>query len=588
MQKRFYGGQKISTKFRNMKLSKKMMSVYLAAACMTYIVSMAGLQVSFTIYDDKLYEKSLQELEFFAQNVDDDLEEVENLSYTLAMDENVQEALRKAQDETYLSPAYYYRISPIRKIILDEVNIHPSVKNVVYTDGKSVNILVGTDCGDAGDDAYQSLLGLCREKRGGYVEGAPSSGFPYLLSGRDILETKNARLTYFGTLMITSDIEGMIEKKKSELKYADSLLFVYSKEGMVYGCRENIPAMPKAGNVQGSRIVHYEGERYFMCYLESGDNGWTYVNFVPYNRIFGQVLMLRYGMFAGILAVFVLTFAMVRRVAGIITSPLRQLTETIYLVEKGDFRGALDYLEVDEREDEAGLLTQEFQVMLEKIICLIHENYEKQILLKDTKYKMLQAQINPHFLSNTLNVVNWTIRAGKDEDARNMVVELGSLLRFSLSKERYASAEEEIAAAKSYITIQQYRYKNRAEFEVMTQGDLDGYMVPRMILQPLIENSISYGVDQSLERCRIRVSAIEDHGLTLCVEDEGPGMNEEELAAVRNGTVVPKGHGIGLSNIRERLGSAFGDSEFLIESSPGAGTKITIRMPKCSKENEDV
>ena len=109
-----------------------------------------------------------------------------------------------------------------------------------------------------------------------------------------------------------------------------------------------------------------------------------------------------------------------------------------------------------------------------------------------------------------------------------------------------------------------------------------------MILQPLIENSIHYGVEQSLNTCTIRVVAKEEDGLVFCVEDEGPGMDEEDLEAVRNGTIVPKGHGIGLKNIRERLHNACADSEFIIESSLGSGTRVTIRMPQKSKEKDDV
>lgn len=574
--------------FRNMNLSGKMISVYLAAAIMMYLISMAGLQMSFSIYDQKLYEKSLQELEFFIQRVGEDLRAIEDLSYTLAMDEEIQDILREAGREKYLSQSYYYMLSRIRRIVLNEVNIHPSVKNVIYTDGENVNMTIGTDCGTVSEAVYTKLHEVCSQMRGGYAALAPTEEFPYLLSGRDILETKNARLTYLGTFMITSDIAGMIEKKKSELKYAGSMLFVYSDDGIVCGKRENMPQLPQIDEGQGCRTIRYENERYLMCYLKSDKTGWMYVNYVPYNDILGQTAMLRYGMFAGIFAVFLVIYGMVHKVAGIITSPLRHLTQTIYLVEKGDFHGALDFLKVEERMDEAGLLTQEFQIMLEKIICLIHENYEKQLLLKDTKYKMLQAQINPHFMSNTLNVLNWTIRAGKNEDARRMVVELGSLMHFSLSRELYASASEELEAAKSYITIQQYRYKSRVRIQVVEEGDLSGYQVPRMILQPLIENSIHYGVEQSLNACAIRVLAREEDGLVFCVEDEGPGMDEEELAAVRNGTIVPKGHGIGLKNIRERLRNACAESEFIIESSLGSGTRVTIRMPQKSKEKDDV
>ncbi|MBO5522727.1 MAG: sensor histidine kinase [Roseburia sp.] len=577
----------IKNSFRNMKLAGKMVLVYLLVTGITCGISMIGLQASFHIYDTKIYDKSLQELEFFAQKVNDDLEKIENLSYTLAMDGDVQAALAEAADARYLSQEFYYKLYPIRKIFLNEINVHSSVQNAIYMDRKSVRIFIGTDCGEVEDETYQKLLAMCKEARGADVVLPPTEEFPYQLSGRDILETKNASLNYLGTVIITSDIAGTIEKQKNALEFSDSLLYVYSGDEMIYGSTQESPKLPKMDSSQGYQIIKHQGESYFMSYLKSEKNGWMYVNYVPYSHIMGQAVMLRYVMFGGLIVIFLITIVIMRKVASVITSPFQRLTETIYLAEQGDFKGARDFLQVEDRRDEAGLLAQDFKVMLEKIDSLIHENYEKQLLIKDTKYKMLQAQINPHFLYNTLNTVNWMIKG--NQDASKMIVELGNLMRASFAKEQYATVAEEVSMAKSYITIQQFRYKNRAVFELQEQGNLQKYMIPRMVLQPLIENAILYGVDQSLTGCRICVSAIEkEDDICIRVADDGPGMLPEELEAVRNFTIVPKGHGIGLKNIYERLKITYKNSEFLIDSKLGEGTVVIIRIPKIVKEKSDV
>lgn len=564
-----------------MKLSRKMVCIYVAVAGMSCAISMIGLQASFEIYDKKLYEKSLQELEFFTQNVNNGLQEIENLSYTLAMDGNVQEALTKALDTQYLSQEYYYTLMPIRKIFLDEVNIHPIARNAMYMDRQMVRIPIGTDCGIISEDTLGTLLAMCEQARGANVVLPPSESFPYQLSGRDILETKNARLTYLGTVIIASDVSEMIGMKKKELKYADSLLYVYSDSGMIYGSGEPPSSLPQMEQRQGYKIVKYQKKWYFMCYLKAESNGWMYVNYVPYNEIFGQMKMLRYGMLGGLLLIFFVTLCAMTRISNIITMPLYHLIEAMRLVEGGDFKRARKFLQVQERKDEAGLLTQEFRIMLEKIDSLIHENYEKQLLLKDTRYQMLQAQINPHFMSNTLNSVNWMIKAGENRDAGRMIVELGNLMQAAVSPESYVTVACEMEAAESYITIQQFRYKNHIAFQVEKQGDLERYIVPRMILQPLIENAIYYGANQSLKCCNICVSAREDErGVVLCVRDEGGGMEQYELEAVRNGTIKPKGHGIGLKNIRERLRMVYADCEMQIESEKGVGTQVVILIPR--------
>ena len=162
-----------------------------------------------------------------------------------------------------------------------------------------------------------------------------------------------------------------------------------------------------------------------------------------------------------------------------------------------------------------------------------------------------------------------------------MILELGKLLRAAFAKESYTTVQDEIRTVESYMAIQKFRYQNRVEFETYMSEDTGGYMVPRMILQPLVENSIYYGVDKSLSTCVIRVRAeVKDTWIVLSVEDNGSGMEAEELEEVRKGTITPKGHGIGLKNIRERMKMAYEDSGFVIESRPGEGTRIEIWLPK--------
>ena len=131
------------------------------------------------------------------------------------------------------------------------------------------------------------------------------------------------------------------------------------------------------------------------------------------------------------------------------------------------------------------------------------------------------------------------------------------------------------------MAIQAYRYRSRADFVVEKSGDLQKYQTPRMILQPLVENAICYGIEDSLEKCTVRVVVRETADSILYeVSDTGPGMDEETLRAVRDGTVQPKGNGIGLANIRVRLRLMFDDSEFVIDSVLGEGTNVHIRIPK--------
>ncbi len=574
--------------FKNLNLSRKMILSYLIVTGVFCAMSLAALQLSLGIYDSKLYEKSQQELEFFIQQVNAGLEDVEQLSYDAALDTQVQDQLNDMNSLDYLSLSYYYEMQKLREMLTNKILLYPDVKNVIFTDRNQVTMTVGMDCGEIDSRIYQSLLEEFSQKRGAYAFYPPTQEHPFLMSGRDILKKRDASLDYLGTLVFHTDIAGIIKRKNEELEQKPAMLFVYSSEGIIYKDEEieSIPRLPGLDAGKGYQMLRYQGERYFMCYQKSPKTGWMYVNLFNYSEIFGQTQTVRYLLLGGFVLIFLISILFLRYVSNVITRPLAQLTRSMKIVETGSFKEAAKILPAEGRCDEVGELSREFGVMLGQIDLLIHENYEKQLVLQDTKYRMLQAQINPHFLYNTLNALTWMLKAGRNQDASQMVVELGNLLRAAFAKDMYTTVEEELKTVKSYITIQQFRYGKRAQFLVEQTGSPGHYQVPRMILQPLVENAVYYGLDASLERCRIEVSAAEEeHTVCLQVSDTGNGMTEEELQAVREFRFQPKGHGIGLRNIKERLDLAYKTSEFRIDSKAGAGTRILIRIPKHELEN---
>lgn len=586
--------KKISVYFRNMQLAKKMIFVYAVFLGIIVLITTGALQISLGIYDEKLYEKSLQELDFFSQKVNDSLQDVENLSYSIAMDTEIQEQLAKLDGLNELSAEYSYEMYVFRSMLINELYSHEIIKNITYTDRDNTTFTVGEDTGSINEMEYGQLLEDMAAGRGAYVEYPPTEDYPYMVSGRDILESLNASLDYLGSLIFVSDVSGLIQEKTEQLDVQSSALMVFSEDGMIYqGTEFDTSQLPDMEKSQGHEISRLGGQRYFICYLKSSLNGWTFVNLFPYSEIFGQVMLVRYLLVGGLLVLFAVTAIVMKKLAHIITRPLERLTDSMQVAETGDFRKAGEKvsaeMSAEPRLDEVGQLSQEFGVMMEKIDTLIHENYEKQILLKDTKYKMLQAQLNPHFLYNTLNALNWLVRAGRSQEAGMMIMRLGDLLRAAFSKKAYATVEEEVGLVKSYIAIQEIRYRSRAEFTVDVSGELSPYVIPRMTLQPLVENAISYGVDPSPETCRITVTVREEENdIFLEVRDTGPGMTADELEDVRNFRIKPRGNGIGLNNIQERLKIAYEESEFRIDSAPGEGTVVQIRIPKKREEEEDV
>lgn len=569
-------------KYYDMPLAGKVMAVFIIFLVLFCAVSQAVLQVCLAVYDEKLYEKSLQELDYFTQEVNRSLEEMELLSADIAMDDTVQEQLVELEGMKQADAAYSLGLLNLRGLVMSKINANRNVRSASYYDGKMADILMGVRAEDVPEKIREEFRQPLLEARGGFVTRDPDEEWPYFVVGRNILEKENARLTYLGSLLLCCDVAGVIRRNISNLEAEHANLYVYNDRWMIYQDEQveglTLPAYREG---KGYEIVRTGKERYFMCYLYSRTTGWMYANVFPYTEIYGQIRTVR-SLLIGVILVMAVGFA-----AGMMSmlrslmKPLQELTRSMQIVETGDFEGARQYLTLEDRRDETGLLQKEFDTMLERISELIEENYEKQILLKDTSFRMLRAQINPHFIYNTLNTINWMVQWKKNDEVSRLIVEFGKLLRSSFEGNPFATVEEEAQLAEGYMEIQSYRYKSRVDFIMEKSGELEKYQTPRMLLQPLVENAIYYGIEDSLEKCTVRVSVKETADSILYeVADSGPGMSEETLRQVRDGTVQAKGNGIGLANIRERLALLFDDSEFTIDSVPGVGTSVKIRIPK--------
>jgi two-component system sensor histidine kinase YesM len=253
-------------------------------------------------------------------------------------------------------------------------------------------------------------------------------------------------------------------------------------------------------------------------------------------------------------------------------------------VQKGDFSLAgmenADWTTM--QMDEVGQLKRTFRMMIQQINELITENYSKQLTIKETQFKALQAQINPHFLYNTLESINWLAKSNGQPQISKMVESLGFLLRNSISlKEALITVEEELDIVMNYITIQRFRFEERLVFELDVPADARALLLPKLTLQPLIENSIHYALESMLEPCHIRIWTKREQGrLILVVEDNGPGMEEGLLEQVRKGEAPTRGSGIGLRNIEERIILAFGEGYGVsVESEQEQGTRVSVIIP---------
>ena len=233
-------------------------------------------------------------------------------------------------------------------------------------------------------------------------------------------------------------------------------------------------------------------------------------------------------------------------------------------------------------------LSESFGHMVLKIQQLVARVRSEEINLRKTELRALQAQINPHFLYNTLDSISWMCERGKNAEAVRMVNALARLFRISISRgHELIPIRSELQHAESYLQIQSYRYKNqfRYVFDV-EEGCLD-YLCNKITLQPIIENAIYHGINGLVDQGEIRVGVrFRGEDILFTVEDNGTGMDEEQIRAVMSKERSDRA-GIGVKNVNDRLKIYFGPRYGIsIESAPDEGTRVHILMPKVREEAE--
>ncbi len=234
-------------------------------------------------------------------------------------------------------------------------------------------------------------------------------------------------------------------------------------------------------------------------------------------------------------------------------------------------------------------LSDSFEHMVLRIQELMTTVREEEINLRKTELKALQAQINPHFLYNTLDSIAWMCEQGRNADAVRMVHALARLFRISISRgHELIPIAKEIEHAESYLQIQMYRYKNQFTYDFDVDPDCLGYYCNKITLQPIIENSINHGLDLMVDEGRIDVLVRQDgDDIVFSVRDNGVGMSGEQIEAIMQHGPTDR-TGIGIKNVNDRLKIYFGKSYGLhITSEPDVGTCVEIRMPKIKEGDHE-
>jgi two-component system, sensor histidine kinase YesM len=338
-----------------------------------------------------------------------------------------------------------------------------------------------------------------------------------------------------------------------------------------------------------SNIFRISRKEYLIAEQKISLTGWKLVSLIPYKQATNKINAIFNKLFIVQIVSFTIFLILMTYFLRTITKPIVRLGNVADLVQQGN----LNIRSHIQSKDEIGRLSASFDQMLNRINDMIRDITDTQERKRKAELDMLQAQINPHFLFNVLNSIRMKVMVKGDKESANMISSLSKLLRMTISKDKeIITFQEEVQIVLDFINIMNMRQKEKVNVEITIHEEANLIMIPRFILQPIIENSIIHGLNQSAGKIIVNAEMTENE-VIIIIEDNGGGMDEQTLFQLRRKLIHSntldnstsknnKGFSsIGISNVYERMYMTFGQEfKMDIKSELGKGTQVIMSIPK--------
>ncbi|UQZ36394.1 sensor histidine kinase [Paenibacillus sp. PK3_47] len=421
--------------------------------------------------------------------------------------------------------------------------------------------------------------------------GSENSGNPVLVHARVIKDSFSLEDIGYLVVYVKPDLLDQIFWEAATLKKGDILLvnkqgnIVFNKSGEHIGQLTRFPFLEEGyAKAQDYYIDNYQGEKSLITFLPSHNPEWSLVAITPMNLISSESDSIRNLAIilstVSLLSAFLFDRYFIRRLVRSINSAVNGMKR----VKQGIYTPITIPLRSD---DESDHLIDGFNRMSAQISELIEQVQTEQGRKKEAEMQALMAQINPHFIYNSLESINSMAVLAGNRDISKMVVSLGRLLRISISQnQELIPLQMEFEHVRHYLDIQKFRFEDKFSYRIDLPDPLKHVMTQKLIVQPIVENALYHAIEQMEEHGNITISAHETgKDIIIIVKDNGPGFDLPTLMSLWNNEHSnPKKYsdsGVGLKNVHERLNIRFGNPYgILVCSSPGFGSTICIRIPR--------
>lgn len=460
------------------------------------------------------------------------------------------------------------------------------VLSVFYVDSYGVNYSAGEPMGalSARADYIERAQNSEEFKKRGikWFFATTQNGYNACVLYRKIIKVDSScKREFFGDILIYIDTERINDNYFRNIENDTGMLFVDS-DNIITIASDNELVGKKFDDCfeeRNGKIYNRNGQAYHYCKEKSNINGWHNICYYKTGISFSKMWKFGWIVVPFILIIFAVAFYISYYFSRKFGRPLENLIEHIAVTENGDV--VFGEETVSAEDDEVIMLKRVFDDMLDKLKLQAELNFQKEINVKNALIKAYESQMNPHFLYNTLQIIQMLSVMGKNEEISDITTCLGKLLRFNLSEESETTLGAEIENIKNYFKILKYRFGEDFSYKIIADDGLMNCRAIKFMLQPFVENSVSHGFSDKMNSYEIAVVITKlNNELAIVIRDNGSGINPTKLAEIKDSL---KGNsediGIGISNVNKRIkliyGERFGVDIFSCEKN----THVVIHIP---------
>lgn len=581
--------------YRNLSIKIKLVSVLIIQILIPLIlIGFLSYKNSESIIKENSTNYARDILHMISLRLDDYISNLTQISQDLLYEEKIYEALKSGSNLSDPIKRYEYEnsvSSHLKMVVISRPEIRALC--IYSTDGRTYYQDDNTkDAGSRDQIPYIKMLEQARKlkgKPGLYIvsedQKVKDIYMIRLINDRDRFAELGLLIIHVKKEVLDQVYQGLTGNLQNIVILTSDLELIASRD------YNDLTVMSDAllGSIEaetGEKIDEKSG--LFISYITQKNTGWKIAAYAALDMLYRDAYTLGNNIIMLCAVVVIMLTILTLFIAVDIVKPINRLVNGMKEIQAG---GSNVQIQVD-REDELGFLHKAFNEMSGEIHHLVNWVYREQLTRKEAELKALQSQINPHFLFNTLEAINWMAQLNNVPEISKTVSDLSDLMEASIGRDdRLITIEEEFTYADKYISLQKRRFGDKIELIKDIDPAVNSIKIPRLLIQPLIENAVYHGIERSRSKGIITLSAFRKDGyVSVVVTDNGAGMGPEELEELNarlemdNDTYFKnlgrRRRSIGIENVNRRIKLFYGEEYgLLIESKVGSYTKVTITIP---------